>query len=202
VLYGAFKQRTHNVLALSDGTVAPVRLSAPAVVRATYLSLQARLLRSSAAERAQLLDEIVERLQPAEPQPRLTLTWDEVARLRTVWPRIEVGAHTRDHVDLSACSSVVATREVAASVDDVKSALGTAPAHFAYPYGRSDPAARSAVAGTALLSAVVTEPAALVRKGSDRLALPRLSAPRDMSLFSFLTSGAYPDLPLALFGRA
>jgi len=53
-----------------------------------------------------------------------------------------------------------------------------------------------------LRSAMVTDPPALVRVGSDILGLPRLVAPNDISMFSFFTSGAYPDVSLAVFGRA
>jgi peptidoglycan/xylan/chitin deacetylase (PgdA/CDA1 family)/predicted phosphodiesterase len=200
-LYAAFRFRTRSALRLDGHEYLAVELDDPMKARRTYLELELLLSRSSRDTREQLLVEIVEQLEPECRPPRLTLDWQEVAHLRRTTPTLEIGAHTRDHVDLATCDFETALEQTAGSVRDVRDELGIVPEHFSFPFGRANDRARSAVARAGLKSAAMTEPAALVRAETHRLALPRLSAPRDMSLFAYYTSGAYPDLSLTVLGR-
>ena len=202
VLYSLFNCRTWHGLDLQEEGLAPVTLRDPITVQRTYLALERMLTVGSRARRQVLLSEIANQLRPSRDPPRLTMTWEEVGQLYQQYPNITIGAHTRDHVDLTGCDSITLAEEIRGSLGDVKRELGGTPEHFSFPYGRSNAYARAAVQQALLRSAVVTEPARLVRAGADELALPRLGAPRGMSLFPHFTSGAYPDLSLALLGRA
>jgi peptidoglycan/xylan/chitin deacetylase (PgdA/CDA1 family) len=180
----------------------PITLRDPSSVQRTYLELERRLMASDHKQRHALLGEIADQLRPSRRPPRLTMTWEEVLELRRRYPNVEIGVHTRDHVDLTGCDSTTLLEEVVGSVGDARRELGAAPDHFSFPYGRSNLLARAAVKQALLRSAVVTEPPRLIRAGADEHALPRLGAPRSMSLFPLFTSGAYPDLSLALLRRA
>jgi peptidoglycan/xylan/chitin deacetylase (PgdA/CDA1 family) len=200
-LYSTFVHRSRDRLDLPAEGLSRVRLRGAAVVR-TYGVIADRLLDASLEKRQRLLSEVEAQLRPDARPPRLTLTWEEVDMLRRHTNRIDIGVHTRDHVDLAHQPPEVVQRELEACVEDVERELGVTPRHFSFPYGRSTPEVRTMVAGSALRSAAVTEPAALVRSKTDRLTLPRVAAPRDTTLFPFWTSGAYPDLPRTLLRRA
>lgn len=202
VLYSAFNLRRRHVLELPLEGFAHLPLTNPLVVRRAYLALEHVLSRAEPEHREAILSDVLEQLRPKLPFRRLTMSWEEVLQLREVHPGIEIGVHTSHHVDLTTCRQEQVSQELAWCIDDVRQALGYSPRHFSFPYGRSNPSVRAAVAATPLESAVVTEPPALIRPGTDRFALPRLMAPPDMSLFPFFTGGAYPDLPMAVLGRA
>ena len=202
VLYALFNCRTWHGLDLEDEGLRAVTLRDPITVQRTYLALERQLQVLSRGRRQALLGEIATQLRPSLPAPRLTMTWEEVNQLYQRYPNIAIGVHTRDHVDLTGCDMATLSEEIGGSVGDIRRELGGTPEHFSFPYGRSNAFARDAVRQALLRSAVVTEPARLVRAGADELALPRLGAPRGMSLFPLFTSGAYPDLSLALLGRA
>ncbi len=106
--------------------------------------------------------------------------------MRRRHPSAEVAVHTREHVDLSVCTSERAAEEIQGSIDDVRAALGESPAHFAFPFGRPSAAVRSTLEKSGLRSAV-TSACAPVRPGVDVFQLPRLGAPSDMLLFEFYT---------------
>jgi peptidoglycan/xylan/chitin deacetylase (PgdA/CDA1 family) len=49
---------------------------------------------------------------------------------------MDVGSHTRDHVDLAKLDEIAARSQMAGAKADLEQALGTAVDHFCYPYGR------------------------------------------------------------------
>jgi len=62
------------------------------------------------------------------------MTWEHVRTLKH--EGFDIGAHTRTHVDLGAVDGTEAEAEIRGSRQDLLDALGHAPDHFAYPYGR------------------------------------------------------------------
>lgn len=64
------------------------------------------------------------------------MTWDHVCTLAR--EGFDIGAHTQRHVDLGKVSGADAQAEITGSHADILREIGTAPAHFAYPYGRVD----------------------------------------------------------------
>ena len=201
-LYAMMRARTRPPLSLYDGPADGFDLRDPRRCADAYRAAAGRLLVAGANERERLLADIKDQLRPATHPPRLTMSWDEVRELRRRCPEFEVGVHTREHLDLATHGPETARRELEASIDDVQRELGERPVHFSFPYSRSTAETRRLVAEVGLRSAVATGAGGLVRAGADSFALPRVEPPAPAALLRFVTSGAWPDLPRALIGRA
>jgi len=87
---------------------------------------------------------------------------------------MEVGAHTRNHVDLQACDPIRARAEIANSRIDLEQALGTSVSSFCYPYGsyRDEHVEMARAAG---FDIATTSDSARARWNADLLRLPRLT---------------------------
>lgn len=87
---------------------------------------------------------------------------------------MELGAHTRSHVALTACSDAVARQEIVGSKDDLEQALGVEVRSFSYPYGEHGPehVEMARQAGFATATTIVSTRA---RACDDLLRLPRIS---------------------------
>lgn len=98
--------------------------------------------------------------------------WKELHSVRDAG--IEIGAHTRHHLDLTAVSEAQLEDETAGCVDRISSELGERPRRFAYPYG----AVNEAVARTTrdLFEQSVTTDMRLLAPDEDLALLPRLDA--------------------------
>ncbi len=64
------------------------------------------------------------------------MSWTQVSEMAR--EGFDIGAHTRTHVDLGKVDGDAAKVEIEGSKQDLIDALGAAPRHFAYPYGRRD----------------------------------------------------------------
>ena len=168
---------------------------------ATYRKIAKKLIDSSRKERASILAEIGDQLRPSRRPPRLTLSWDEVLELRSEYPLIGIGGHTRDHIDLTSIGHAGAEEEIRACSLDIQDALGERPRHFSFPYNRTAPGLESVFERVGFETAVSSGPDPLIKAGSPRFALPRIEAPNGYSRLRFYTSGAYPGLSLALTGK-
>jgi peptidoglycan/xylan/chitin deacetylase (PgdA/CDA1 family) len=71
---------------------------------------------------------------------------------------VTVGAHSRTHADLPACSLGELEREVRGSKEDLEDLLGTPVTSFAYPTGLLNDEVVAAVAAAGFASAVTTRP--------------------------------------------
>jgi peptidoglycan/xylan/chitin deacetylase (PgdA/CDA1 family) len=191
-LYVAISSRTKNELFLEGPVAGEFRLEHPEQVDAAYDAIRLSMIPMSHKERQTLLDSIRRQLKPWQTAPRLTLNWRDVARLIHRYPRIEIGAHSRDHVDLATCSDDTLRRELTSCVEDIELQLGIRPTHFSYPYGSFSAKAAEQLHGFGFRSAALTAPAYPVIRGTNRYALPRLAPPNNMSLFRFYTSGICP----------
>jgi peptidoglycan/xylan/chitin deacetylase (PgdA/CDA1 family) len=99
----------------------------------------------------------------------------DVAHLKTwVAAGMEVGSHTRNHVNLHETDPATAREEIAASKRDLESALGCEVRHFCYPYGlyRAEHAQMVREAGYLTGS---TSDSTRVQPGTDPMLLPRIS---------------------------
>jgi peptidoglycan/xylan/chitin deacetylase (PgdA/CDA1 family) len=76
--------------------------------------------------------------------------------LEMVGAGVSVGAHSRTHADLTACSDADLEREVRGSREDLEELLGVPCTRFAYPHGRLDARVRAAVAAAGFRTAVTT----------------------------------------------
>ncbi len=71
---------------------------------------------------------------------------------------VTIGAHSRTHADLRACSPGELEREVRGSKEDLEDLLGNQVASFAYPTGLLNDEVVAAVAAAGFASAVTTRP--------------------------------------------
>jgi peptidoglycan/xylan/chitin deacetylase (PgdA/CDA1 family) len=71
---------------------------------------------------------------------------------------VTIGAHSRTHADLPACSPSELEREVRGSKEDLEDLLGNQVASFAYPTGLLNDEVVAAVAAAGFTSAVTTRP--------------------------------------------
>lgn len=198
-LYSYFKFRTINTLEL-DG-FGKLDLSSKESAEEAYESLKLRLREFERGNRRLLLDRIKKKLRPSPIPTRLTLSWNELSEQLTEFSNITLGVHTQNHVNLTSLGPESIDNEINLSISDVLKNLGVEVKHFSYPYGRWNDIVRSRVEQASLYSAVTTEPVPAVTINSDVLSLPRIEVPRNMALFKYMVSGAYPGLSQLVFRR-
>jgi peptidoglycan/xylan/chitin deacetylase (PgdA/CDA1 family) len=99
---------------------------------------------------------------------------------------VTIGAHSRTHPDLRACSPERLEREVRGSKDDLEDLLAKPVTSFAYPIGFTDERVRAAVAAAGFTSAVTTRPG-WWRPATRPLDIPRSFA-QDFSDATFLAA--------------
>lgn len=85
---------------------------------------------------------------------------------------IEIGAHGRHHLDLTAAADGALAAETAGAKGDLEAVLGAPVATFCYPYGRVDGRARDAVRRAGYSAAAGIRGHGVARAG-DLAALPR-----------------------------
>jgi peptidoglycan/xylan/chitin deacetylase (PgdA/CDA1 family) len=152
-----------------------------------------RILRAlpDEAQRRALVADLAERagVDAYAPTRELGLTWDEV-RMLAADPLVTIGAHTVSHPFLSKLPANEARWEMAAGAARIEEMLGTAPAHFSYPYGDAGAAgprdfALAQEAGFA--TAVTTRPGVLFPEHRTHLwALPRISLNGEMQRLRYV----------------
>ncbi|ADH86458.1 polysaccharide deacetylase [Desulfurivibrio alkaliphilus AHT 2] len=187
--YTAFQRRSERWLRWETGVEARWDLGDPEQRRAAYWCVCRYLLQAGAERRRMLLNLLYERLQPTAKPPRLTLTWDEVRRLLSDYPRFSLGGHTTEHLDLTAVPGGEAKKELTQCAQRIKEETGVQPRHFSFCYGRTSEPLRCLLveAGVeAAFGACGHEP--VVNAASDPLNLPRVEAPAAMDHFALATS--------------
>jgi peptidoglycan/xylan/chitin deacetylase (PgdA/CDA1 family) len=93
----------------------------------------------------------------------------------------EVGAHTRNHINLMDADDVTANGEIAGCKHDLEQILDTEVRHFCYPYGSHRPEHAALVRAAGYATATTTE-RARSRADDDLLELPRVPVLRATSL--------------------
>ena len=88
-------------------------------------------------------------------------------------PRIEIGAHTRNHPALTALPEDQRRDEMAGGRDRLESRLGRRVKTFSYPYGRKSAETRALAAETGF-TAVCTSRSGAITPETDPLDMPRL----------------------------
>jgi peptidoglycan/xylan/chitin deacetylase (PgdA/CDA1 family) len=99
----------------------------------------------------------------------------DVAHLKT-WlaAGMEVGSHTRNHVNLQECDEATAREEIAGSKRDLEAALGCEVRHFCYPYGLYRAEHAQMVREAGYLTGATSD-STRVQPGDDTSLLPRIS---------------------------
>jgi peptidoglycan/xylan/chitin deacetylase (PgdA/CDA1 family) len=93
----------------------------------------------------------------------------------------EVGAHTRNHVDLRTLDAAAAREEITGCRDDLEQLLGVPVRHFCYPYGYYAPDHVGMARDAGYLSAVTTQRARSSAQ-DDLFELPRAPVLQSTSL--------------------
>jgi peptidoglycan/xylan/chitin deacetylase (PgdA/CDA1 family) len=124
-----------------------------------------------------VVGELLDRLEaPPPPDDALTMTPEQVLALDAL-PLVDIGAHTRTHLQLGGQHPSLQRDELQGSMADLTSLLGHPISSFAYPFGdpRSvgDVAPRLAREAGYALACSTTHGA--VKRRSDRYVLPRLT---------------------------
>jgi peptidoglycan/xylan/chitin deacetylase (PgdA/CDA1 family)/SAM-dependent methyltransferase len=135
--------------------------------------LHAALVRTGAAEREAALARIIEWSggAPALAAGDARLSASEIVELARQ-PRVEIGAHTANHLLLPEQPEEVQRREMLASVESLSALIGRTISSLAYPYGGVAPATVAIVRDSGIARAVTCETSHIVA-GLDLLALPR-----------------------------
>ena len=178
--------------ALREGA-AGSRLDAVGLAEAVPVALQARrqlAARCIAAVKSLPMDarenavSLVETACGAPPAPRLMLDVAELRQLAAL-PGVDIGAHTRRHPILAACTVDEARREIVGSRTDLEQFLGREVRLFAYPNGHEGRDFTERDVGLvreAGFTDAVTSDWGTVQRTSDALRLPRLSLYRSKPL--------------------
>lgn len=111
------------------------------------------------------------------------LTWLEAG--------MEIGAHTRSHVNLRRCDDAVALEEIAGSKRDLERALAVEIRSFCYPYGKHSAALAEMVRASGYAMATTIENGR-TRASDDLVRLPRLSVHSTDSLALLLARVTTP----------
>jgi peptidoglycan/xylan/chitin deacetylase (PgdA/CDA1 family) len=108
----------------------------------------------------------------------LCMSWDELKGFAAD-PLVTIGAHTVNHPILTKLDDKAARAEMANSRDVIAAALGTRPAHLAYPVGdrtAAGPREFRIARELGFKTAVTTRPGVVFRRHAEHLmALPRIS---------------------------
>ena len=198
-LYTSFNRRTRDVLALDRGESFDLAIRDSLLL--AHEACANTLIGMTMVERSSFLDCLDQQLQPVGSPPRLTMDWDDVRQLKEQFPGVEIGVHTRDHMDLEKHESM-ALEQIESSIQDVRREIGCTPSHFSFPYCRSTNDVQMMLRTTGLRSAVATSMGYLNSVDSDLFGLSRVEAPRSRALFRLFVSGAYPALPMLMTRRA
>ena len=98
---------------------------------------------------------------------------------------MDVGAHSRHHVDLTTLDGAAARDEIFGSKSELEGALDAEIRHFCYPYGRFDASHRTLVAQAGFVTATTVRRGRAM-PGDDLLALPRVRVSQANHLGHFL----------------
>lgn len=198
-LYSYFRHRKSDRLELAG--LGKFDLSRKEEEKEAYGLLKRHLIESAMEERRLLLVQVKQQLGSTPLSEKLTLSWEDLDRIVRDLPNFAVGVHTQGHVDLTGLDPADAAAEIENSMLDIERNLGLRPKHFSYPYGRWNDQVRKHVEETGLYSAITSESAPAITAVSDIYTLPRINAPRNMALFKYMVSGAYPRLSQLIFNR-
>jgi peptidoglycan/xylan/chitin deacetylase (PgdA/CDA1 family) len=153
------------------------------------------LLEANYQDRTELLSEIALLLKTdMHLHPRLTMNWAEVRELNQRYPMIEIGGHTRDHIDLKNHCNESAYTEIDGCAEDIKRELGFHPKLFSFPYGRSCEQTKQYVKKGSWVSAMGANRKIHVNADTDLYSTGRINAPRTMTELRFKTCRAYPSV--------
>ena len=131
-----------------------IALSSPAEKRDAIRTLKGRVQQLEPAEIPAWIHDLRENAAVGESPPRVH-SWEALRQLAA--EGVSIGAHTRTHPFLDRLPAAELEEEIAGSVRELTEQLGRVPRSFAYPNGRTSPAAIEAVRAAGLALAFTTE---------------------------------------------
>lgn len=197
-LYTAFRYRTRDRLEVPEISPEAFSLSRRDERYDAYRAMTARLIESGLEARRVLLERVIDALAPSERPPRLLMTISEARSLTQRFPRMRLGLHGSEHLDMTAQPDPVVRSEFVRCIEECRSLFDQPGLDFAYPYSRADARTRAIAEGCGLRSAMVGENEIAFPRRVDPLAIPRIETPTDVGRLSYVTSGSYPELSRAL----
>ena len=200
-LFSLFVSHTRAIVRIPDIFPSLVDMRDERAKAAAYDTLLQWFMAALPEQRADMLALLTGEFEPECAPPRLTMNWDEVRSLLQRYPDIEIGMHSAEHLDMTAHGDAVTQNELERCVGAARRELNLTPQHFAFPYNRVSPAARTLVREFGFRSAVASGDGVLINHRSDRLALPRMETCRSLTLFRFRTGGACPALSRTMLRR-
>lgn len=108
-------------------------------------------------EREELLKALASKCKFEEDLPRLTLNWEEVARISRTSSNITLGVHTDGHLDMTRHDAQLRS-EMRKSINKLSAVTGKAPTHFSFPYGRAYEGAHRVLSDFDIRTAVCSRP--------------------------------------------
>ncbi|MCC5887225.1 MAG: polysaccharide deacetylase family protein [Gammaproteobacteria bacterium] len=187
--YTAFHHRTQSVLSWGAGFAHQFSLDNVGERSEAYRIVCRDLLRATSTQRRALLEHLVAVLAPDAQPPRLTMNWTDVHELVTKYPRIQIGGHTVEHLDLTSVPLDSARTELLQCASHIEQAFGHRPRYFSFCYGRSNDHLRAMIEPLGIDAAFGgSRHGPIIRAGAERLRLPRIEAPRTIADFAMLTS--------------
>jgi peptidoglycan/xylan/chitin deacetylase (PgdA/CDA1 family) len=107
---------------------------------------------------------------------------------------MDVGGHTRSHIDLTTLNAAAAKTEIAGCKHDLEACLQTEVRHFCYPYGRHTSQHREMARSAGYVSATTVN-RGRSHAGDDPFALPRVLIARSthVALFWLKLTSSYED---------
>lgn len=198
---GPWVDRLHSAFAFRQGRAVTIdgrQWDLSGDTRAAFATASDRLLNARPDAREALLEAMIAELDPSRLPPRLLMNWKEIADWQALGPGFEVGVHTGSHPDLRLLSDEEIAADLEHCAAELEERLGVGTPHFAYPYGRADARTRAALAASPCRSALEGGVPQRVTAGADPYTLTRSNAPGSIARLGVVTSGAWPDLPMAL----
>lgn len=151
-------------------------LNSPLARRTAVNFLHRRLRPLPPDQLEAVVDGLLARLRAPQADDGLTMSTDQLQGIADL-PLVEIGAHTRTHLQLAGQREALQRQEIIGSVSDLSSLLGRPVTAFAYPFGSSSAVGTLApkLAREAGCSLACSTHPGTVSSHSQRYSLPRLN---------------------------
>jgi peptidoglycan/xylan/chitin deacetylase (PgdA/CDA1 family) len=201
-LYSAIVHRRRSQLSISHGVNFTGSLQTAADCDRAYLELSRELVSLDYEPRKLVLNEISRQLDSKRIPIPLGMGWSDVRESLSRYDSIEFGAHTVTHLDMSACSPEIVAKELSEAKASIERATDRPVRFFAYPYSRVGSGDEVRVANAGYQAGFAGDEATRVHHLCNRYRIPRVDAPRSVGKLALITSGAFPEISLDIFGHA
>ena len=201
-LYSAIVHRKAARLKLEHVVSFDGRLETVAQCAAAYVELSKELFALDYEPRKTVLAEIARQLD-SDPIPvPIGMNWSDVRESIARYPGIEFGSHTVTHLDMSSAMPEVVSSELVRAKDSIETAIDKQVRYFAYPYSRVGKGDEARVAAAGYDAGFAGAEKTRVETDCCEYRIPRMDAPHSLGKLALVTSGAFPEISLSLFGHA